>query len=180
VAGIPLGLQLYTVREYLKADFKGTLRAVADMGYQAIEMGGDLGGLEPEELAALLRSLGLAAAGLHAPTGDIIDTKSRAYAYAKALGCPYLSVSRCDDVQKDWYGVIEELKEAGSSAKSKGLTFTPRSSPRSKAGTRSTYSSTARTRRPSSASSTPFGSRGAARIRHRTSASSLAASRRYT
>src|SRR5579864_7034680 len=34
---IPVGLELYSVREALKQDAEGTVRAVAQMGYQAVE-----------------------------------------------------------------------------------------------------------------------------------------------
>jgi sugar phosphate isomerase/epimerase len=34
---IPVGLELYSVREALKADAEGTVRAVAQMGYEAVE-----------------------------------------------------------------------------------------------------------------------------------------------
>src|SRR5580658_10656341 len=34
---IPVGLELYSVREALKQDAEGTVRAVAGMGYQAVE-----------------------------------------------------------------------------------------------------------------------------------------------
>ena len=34
---IPVGLELYSVREALKTDLEGTVRAVAKMGYQAVE-----------------------------------------------------------------------------------------------------------------------------------------------
>ena len=34
---IPIGLELYSVREALKKDLMGTLRAVGDMGYQCVE-----------------------------------------------------------------------------------------------------------------------------------------------
>src|SRR5436305_13741081 len=34
---IPVGLELYSVRDALKQDPDGTLRAVAQMGYQAVE-----------------------------------------------------------------------------------------------------------------------------------------------
>ncbi len=34
---IPVGLELYSVREALKADAEGTVRAVAQMGYQVVE-----------------------------------------------------------------------------------------------------------------------------------------------
>src|SRR5258708_19286427 len=34
---IPVGLELYSVREELKKDAEGTVRAVAQMGYQGVE-----------------------------------------------------------------------------------------------------------------------------------------------
>src|SRR4051812_1073452 len=34
---IPVGLELYSVREALKADAEGTVRAVAQMGYEVVE-----------------------------------------------------------------------------------------------------------------------------------------------
>ena len=34
---IPVGLELYSVREALKQDPEGTLRSVAQMGYQCVE-----------------------------------------------------------------------------------------------------------------------------------------------
>ena len=34
---IPVGLELYSVRDALKKDPEGTVRAVAQMGYQAVE-----------------------------------------------------------------------------------------------------------------------------------------------
>lgn len=38
-----IGLQLYTVRDLLKADFEGTLRKVARLGYREVEFAGILG-----------------------------------------------------------------------------------------------------------------------------------------
>src|SRR5260370_35281419 len=34
---IPIGLELYSVREALKLDLEGTVRAVAQLGYQGVE-----------------------------------------------------------------------------------------------------------------------------------------------
>jgi hypothetical protein len=34
---IPIGLELYSVREVLKQDLEGTLRSIAKMGYQCVE-----------------------------------------------------------------------------------------------------------------------------------------------
>jgi len=38
--GLPLGLQLYSLRELLPKDFDGTLKAVAAAGYQDVEAAG--------------------------------------------------------------------------------------------------------------------------------------------
>ncbi len=38
-----IGLQLYTVRDQLSADFEGTLREIAGFGYQEVEFAGVLG-----------------------------------------------------------------------------------------------------------------------------------------
>lgn len=38
--GLPLGLQLYTVREDLKQDFDGTLSAISHIGYKTVELAG--------------------------------------------------------------------------------------------------------------------------------------------
>ena len=35
---MPLGFQVWTVREMLNKDFPGTLKMIADLGYQSLEM----------------------------------------------------------------------------------------------------------------------------------------------
>ena len=58
-----IGLQLYTLRDDLKADFAGTIRAIARMGYEYIETTGFMGEHSPAT-AQLLRETGLKIAGL--------------------------------------------------------------------------------------------------------------------
>ena len=36
----PIGLQLYSVRDAMAADFEGTLKAVKSMGYDGVEFAG--------------------------------------------------------------------------------------------------------------------------------------------
>ena len=38
-----IGLQLYSVKEILKQDFKGTMSQIAEMGYPAVETAGVYG-----------------------------------------------------------------------------------------------------------------------------------------
>lgn len=74
--GLPIGLQPYTVRNDLKADFLGTLKKVAAMGYREIEVSGagydNFYGYQPAELRKILEDTGLHAPSCHfgAPEND--------------------------------------------------------------------------------------------------------------
>ena len=60
-----VGLMLYSVRDACAADFEGTLREVAALGYEGVEMF-DLHGHEPATVAGWLDELGLVAVARHA------------------------------------------------------------------------------------------------------------------
>jgi len=124
MAKFPLAIQVYTVREELKKDFKGTMIALAAMGYQGVELGGDFGGMEPAQLAAFLASLGLAVPGIHGSTADISNPHSRLYDYVAATSAPYVSTSRDRDVETNWDKTVDEIRAAAEAAKSKGVQFT--------------------------------------------------------
>lgn len=64
MAKIPIALQLYSVREDCARDLPGTLKAVADMGYDGVEFAGYYG-RSAEELRKMLGDLGLKVAGTH-------------------------------------------------------------------------------------------------------------------
>lgn len=59
----PIALQLYTLREALHADFEGTVRRVAEIGYAGVEPFGNPGNLLAA--AALYKDLGLAVPSAH-------------------------------------------------------------------------------------------------------------------
>jgi len=121
---IPLAIQLYTVREDLKQDFKGVLKALADLGYQGVEFAGNYGGMKADELGAFLKSLGLACCGIHAPLAQVLDPDSETYAYAKGLRSPFVTTSLAGEVAKDWLGTIPKVQKAGETARAAGVTFT--------------------------------------------------------
>lgn len=60
VKGMPVALQLYSVRDALESDFEGTLRQVKDMGYEGVEFAG-LYGRTPEAVRKLLEEIGMEA-----------------------------------------------------------------------------------------------------------------------
>ena len=53
-SGLPLGLQLYSVREQLAKDYEGTLAKLAAMGYKEIEPASGYGGMDPKAFRAML------------------------------------------------------------------------------------------------------------------------------
>jgi sugar phosphate isomerase/epimerase len=74
---IPIALQLYSVRHELDADLRGTLRAVAEMGYEGVEFAG-APQHEARELKPLLDEYGLACCGWHTPFALVQDDQLEA------------------------------------------------------------------------------------------------------
>lgn len=68
----PIAVQLYSVREQLDADFAGTMKKIAEMGYAGVETAGLP--VPAEEAAAIISNLGLTVCSAHTafPTGENI------------------------------------------------------------------------------------------------------------
>lgn len=62
----PMSVQLYSVRQAATADFFGVLKQIADMGYVGVEFAG-LHGKPAQEVARVLKDLGLVASSAHVP-----------------------------------------------------------------------------------------------------------------
>src|SRR4030095_16046297 len=96
----PLAVQMYTLRDQVAADIVGTLRAVAELGYGAVELGlGSLGGMRPAGLRPQLDALGLPGGGIHAGLDQLEGHRDDALAGVQALGaryavCPWLPPDR--------------------------------------------------------------------------------------
>jgi sugar phosphate isomerase/epimerase len=90
-----VGLMLYTVREDCARDLEGTLRAVAELGYEGVELY-DLYGLEPEVVRRWLDDLGLPVAGRHASLDMLENGLPELAAELRVLGCDRLALSWID------------------------------------------------------------------------------------
>ena len=86
-----IALQLYTVRDRTAQDFVGTLRQLAAMGYQAVELAG-FGGLGVAELRGVLDDLGLRAMGAHVQFAQFEASAEQVCADLQTLGCDYAIV----------------------------------------------------------------------------------------
>jgi sugar phosphate isomerase/epimerase len=89
---IPIGLQLYAVRDECARDLPGTLSAVAEMGYAAVEFAGYYGYTAPS-LRALLDERGLKCCGTHTQLDLLLgDELQRTIDFNLALASPYVIV----------------------------------------------------------------------------------------
>ncbi len=91
----PVGVQLFSVRDNCAADLRGTLKKIADMGYDGVEPY-TLYNYTPEEFKAILDEFGLKAMSTHAPVQEFenpdnggIDAVAEKYA---KIGCDYVAL----------------------------------------------------------------------------------------
>lgn len=118
-----VALQLYTVREDLHRDFAGTLRAVAAIGYPAVQLAG-YGGLSAGDLKRLLRATGLAVAGSHVGLERLEEHLDDEIAYNleienRDLIVPYLPESRRQTLE-DYRRVADLLNRLGARCQARG------------------------------------------------------------
>ncbi len=116
-----IGIQLYTIREPLKQDFKGVLRELAKLGCDGAEFVTDYGGMEPDELAAFVNEIGLKACGMHVRAAEFSD---KAFEYAKALNCRYVTISRSGKFSEIIDDVVSQCTAIGKAAAEHGIQFT--------------------------------------------------------
>ena len=89
-----LSVQLYSLKQEID-DFKSTLQAVADAGYDGVEFCGDApfyGNMQAEELKAFLNELGLVSSGAHVGYQTMRDSLDETIAYHTTLGSTYIIV----------------------------------------------------------------------------------------
>jgi sugar phosphate isomerase/epimerase len=84
--GLPIGLQLYTVKESMQEDPAGTLKKLREIGFGAVETAG-FGKLTPTQFRQLLDDSGLACPSAHLQFA--IDSLGSTFENAHALGAKY-------------------------------------------------------------------------------------------
>lgn len=121
-----IGLQLFTLRDETAQDFRGTLRKVAEMGYEGVEFAG-YGGIPAEEMKALLDELGLQAIGSHVGLELLRNDLQKEIDYLKTIGakymmCPYVAPEDRENAE-GWKSLFAFLEEVGIEARKQGLIF---------------------------------------------------------
>jgi|KBSMisStandDraft_5_1062788.scaffolds.fasta_scaffold29342_3 sugar phosphate isomerase/epimerase len=114
-----IALMLYSVRKASAEDFEATLRQVAALGFEGVELF-DLHGHEPEVVAGWLQELGLVAVGRHAQLETIETQLDELAAEAEALGWRRLVISWVDPAKLD-DATLARIGKAASATAARGL-----------------------------------------------------------
>jgi sugar phosphate isomerase/epimerase len=129
--GLPIGLQLYSVRELLPKDFDGTLKAVHDAGYTEVEAAGYYNRTAPDFRHAMDQA-GLRCISTHHPLAPLKAHTDELIEYGHNLGLEYIvcpSPMHRDPAAhgpltlEDWHFTAEELNHIGEKVKAAGMSF---------------------------------------------------------
>ncbi len=88
---LPVALQLYSVRNRMKEDFAGTLKAVRAVGYDGVEFAG-LFGKDPKEVRAICLENGLTPISAHIPLAEMKKDPDAVFSAYREVGCRYAAI----------------------------------------------------------------------------------------
>lgn len=118
---LKIGLQLWSIKDFMEKDFFGTLTSVAAMGYDGVEFAGYYG-YTAQEIKSKLDKLGLQVAGSHIQFEQLQHHLDEVIEFEKALGnkyvvCPYANF----ETEEKWRDFFKELSRIGRKLKEAGL-----------------------------------------------------------
>jgi sugar phosphate isomerase/epimerase len=130
---LPIGLQLYSVRNLLPKDFDGTLRQLNAAGYREVEAAGYYDKTAPQFRDAMDRA-GLRCVSTHLTLSVLRAKLDESIGYAHTLGLDYIICSWAAGVHRDpakkgdmtlddWRYVASEFNRIGEKVKAAGMTF---------------------------------------------------------
>ena len=124
---VPIGLELYSVREALKKDLKGTVRAVAQLGYQCVEFYApyfEWSETQTKEIRRLLDDVGVRCFSTHNDQRYFApENINRTRDMNLILGSKYVVMASSEPQPglDGWKGVAEQLNAAAEKFEPSGL-----------------------------------------------------------
>ncbi|MBR3767307.1 MAG: sugar phosphate isomerase/epimerase [Clostridia bacterium] len=123
---LPIGLQLYSVRNEMEKDFEGTLKKVAEMGYEGVEFAG-LFDKSASEIKALLEKYSLTPVSAHVPLAEMLEDMDKVISTYKEIGCKFIAIPYVDENYRpgtpDYPETLKKIAELGKKAAEAGLTL---------------------------------------------------------
>ena len=124
--GLPVGVQLYTVRNECEKDFEGALARIAKMGYQEVEVY-DFYGRTAVEVRRLLDANGLKAPSGHWMLPRLTKNLKQSIDDAKSVGCEYVVMPILAPEERssleDFRRHAETFNQVGKQCQEAGLQF---------------------------------------------------------
>jgi sugar phosphate isomerase/epimerase len=114
--GLPLGLQLYSVRDILPKDYEGTLRQLGAIGYREVEAAGFFNH-SPSEVKQAMERAGLRCVSAHYSLKDLLPKVDETVQYGKELGLNYIVCA------SPWFQDPSRVKDPGSRAAREAMTL---------------------------------------------------------
>jgi sugar phosphate isomerase/epimerase len=133
--GMPVGFQVYPVREALAKDFAGTLKEMAAIGYGGVEMCsppgyvssgfGPLTKMSAAEMKQIIGAAGLKCDSCHYGFKEMKESLDERIAFAKGLGlkqmiCSSFGLPKAATMD-DWKKAADELNAIGEKTRKAGL-----------------------------------------------------------
>ncbi|HEX3532614.1 MAG TPA: sugar phosphate isomerase/epimerase [Gemmatimonadaceae bacterium] len=120
-----VGLQLYTVRDLMKADMPGTIARVAEIGYKEVEFAGYFG-RTPHEVHELLEKYHLSSPSTHVPY-DSFQNWQKVLDDSKVIGHKWVTLPWIPPEKRttvaDWKAIAAQFNQVGAQARKSGLRF---------------------------------------------------------
>jgi sugar phosphate isomerase/epimerase len=121
-----VGVQLYTVRDQMKADFDGTIAKVAQIGYKEVEFAGYFD-RTPQQVRAVIDKNGLSAPATHVQYDELDEKFPSVIEASKTIGmgyivCPWIpeELRKSPDI---WKQAAEKFNHCGEQSKKAGIQF---------------------------------------------------------
>ncbi len=124
--GMPIGLQLYTLRDDLQKNMEGTLKQVATIGIKEVELY-DLYGKPPAEFRKILDDDGLSAPSGHYMTKNLHGNWQQDIENAKIIGMKYMVNAIIQPEERktfdDWRRLADLFNKAGEQTRKAGIQY---------------------------------------------------------
>jgi sugar phosphate isomerase/epimerase len=129
---MPVGFQIWTIRESLLKDFPGTLKRMAALGFQTVEMCSPPGygftslmKMTAKEMKQIMDDAQLKCLSCHYGMPELKNNLDERIAFAKELGQEQMVLSSFGLNSKatlsDWLKAAEELNDVGMKARNAGM-----------------------------------------------------------
>lgn len=135
VNNIPIGFQTWSVKDILTKDFAGTLKMMAGLGYQLVEMCspkgyatigfGPLVNMKTTDMRSIINDAGLSCPSCHFGFGELTDDLDGRIEWAQQIGLTQMICSTFwlpkPATLKDYFDAADKLNKAAEKIKKAGM-----------------------------------------------------------